>query len=125
MITKSIVLVVTCTLLTGCLKPLQKNVSYESDFDLCYRVKTKPSFNINYENSQKEIRKRGLSCNKFAAEIRTEQRLERLESRIEEANARAAQAERDISRAESNRVSCNIQRNSRFYKRTGYTPPGC
>jgi len=38
---------------------------------------------------------------------------------------RIADLERDQKDAEYKRQLCQIQSNSRFYQRTGYTPPGC
>ena len=54
---------------TGCMKALQADVKSKSDFDLCYHVATKPSYNINYKNAQKEIKDRGISCLKFGYQV--------------------------------------------------------
>jgi len=109
----------------GCMSVLQKNVQYESDYELCYRIATKPSFNVNYENTRTEIINRGITCDEFASEIRMERKLERMEAKIDEANRRASRAESRASEIETQRRFCSIQSNTAFYKRTGYTPPGC
>jgi hypothetical protein len=109
----------------GCMGVLQKNVQYESDYELCDRIATVPSFNVNYENTRKEIISRSISCGEFASEIRMERKLERMEAKIDEANRRASRAESRASEVETQRRFCSIQSNTAFYKRTGYTPPGC
>lgn len=84
----------------GCMSALQVNVQNESDYKLCSRIATVPSYNINYENTQKEIRKRSVNCSQYAAEIRLDQKLKRMEEKIDEANRLAERAESRAARIE-------------------------
>ena len=105
----------------------QANVQNESDYKLCYRIATKPTYNINYENTKKEIRKRGISCSQYAAEIRLDQKLERMEARIDEANRRAERAESRASKIERQRRFNQVNDYSDLVCTNGrvMTPYGC
>ena len=59
---------------------LQRDVSLESDYKLCYRLSTAPSYNINLENTEAEVSKRGVDCRQYASEIRQQVLVERLEA---------------------------------------------
>lgn len=52
--------------------------SHLTDYSLCKKIATLPSYNIHKEAREKEVRSRGLSCRKFASRIDKESAEERL-----------------------------------------------
>ena len=52
--------------------------SHLTDYSLCKKIATLPSYNIHKEAREKEVRSRGLSCQKFSSRIDKESAAERL-----------------------------------------------
>ena len=131
MILRSIHILCALIILTGCVRTdsAPRNVTYDSDYELCLNnfnaFSRNGRNNKTYKHTLKEILNRDLNCEKFADKILMEKKVESLEARLKKAEKRASDAQERASDEVRRKSRCNILNNTRFYKRTGYTPPGC
>ena len=56
-----------------------RNPKNITDFDLCYKLATLPSFNINTDAREAEVRSRNLNCRVYASRIDEQKRALELE----------------------------------------------
>lgn len=113
--------------------PTPVDLEILDDYDLCVSafnaLSNKGKSSLAYKNSIEEIRNRKVSCKEYSRTILAEAKLKIVEEKLEAAKERADQAASEEYRRQSQenlrRAFCNINRQSRQYKRTGYTPPSC
>ncbi len=48
-------------------------MEYQTDYQLCYKLATLPSFNINTTSRKEEVRKRGVDCRIYSDQIDREE----------------------------------------------------